>query len=242
MLAIASILIFSLVQSLFGVGLLVFGTPTLLLSGFGYPETLATLLPASLAVSLLQVRAGGLQSAAFARRFALWCLAPMAAVLALVLVFKLRAGLELGVALALLAFAGLRAAPPRLVAAMRRWVAEHQPQWLLAMGVVHGLSNLGGGLLTIYAGACRDDKEGMRALTAFCYTAFASSQLLVLALLRPDLFGWPQLAYAATAAAMFLAVGQRMFVAMPLDLFNRLFGLFLLAYASLLILRAVGWL
>jgi len=46
---------FTIVQSVFGVGLLVFGTPTLLLMGYSFPETLSYLLPASIVVSFLQV-------------------------------------------------------------------------------------------------------------------------------------------------------------------------------------------
>ena len=49
------IAIFSVVQSIFGVGLLLFGTPTLLLLGYSYSETLWLLLPCSVTISLIQV-------------------------------------------------------------------------------------------------------------------------------------------------------------------------------------------
>ena len=48
------ILLFSTVQSIFGVGLLLFGTPTLLLSGYSYDTTLWTLLPCSVVISATQ--------------------------------------------------------------------------------------------------------------------------------------------------------------------------------------------
>src|SRR4029077_18049110 len=47
--------------SVFGVGLLVFGTPTLLLLGFSFAEVLAYLLPCSIVISALQVADGGLK-------------------------------------------------------------------------------------------------------------------------------------------------------------------------------------
>jgi hypothetical protein len=50
---------FAVLQSVFGVGLLVFGTPTLLLAGFTFAETLGYLLPCSLVISVLQVVVGG---------------------------------------------------------------------------------------------------------------------------------------------------------------------------------------
>ena len=46
--------VFSVVHSLFGVGLLVFGTPTLLALGFPFEVAVANLLPPSFAISALQ--------------------------------------------------------------------------------------------------------------------------------------------------------------------------------------------
>ena len=47
--------VFSFIQSIFGVGLLLFGTPSLLLIGYEYHEILNILLPASITISFLQV-------------------------------------------------------------------------------------------------------------------------------------------------------------------------------------------
>ena len=48
------IAVFSVVQSIFGVGLLVFGTPTFLLLGVSYVDAVGYLLPSSLLLSFLQ--------------------------------------------------------------------------------------------------------------------------------------------------------------------------------------------
>ena len=45
----------SIIQSIFGIGVLVFGTPTLLLMGYDFITTLALLVPASMTISLLQI-------------------------------------------------------------------------------------------------------------------------------------------------------------------------------------------
>ena len=42
-------------QSLFGVGLLLFGTPIFLLLGYSFESTLALILPVSIIISLLQI-------------------------------------------------------------------------------------------------------------------------------------------------------------------------------------------
>jgi uncharacterized membrane protein YfcA len=49
------ILLLSCVQSVFGMGILVFGTPTFLLLGYSFPETLGLWLPASLVISVAQI-------------------------------------------------------------------------------------------------------------------------------------------------------------------------------------------
>src|SRR4030043_495588 len=52
------VILFSTVQSVFGVGLLVFGTPTLLLLDYPFDTTLALLLPSSIVISAMQVLVG----------------------------------------------------------------------------------------------------------------------------------------------------------------------------------------
>src|SRR5882757_7873526 len=101
MLIFAIIAVLAVVQSLFGIGLLVFGTPTLLLLGYPYQDALAVLLPASLAVSLLQLRTVPKLDRAVALRFGIWCLIPLAAALVLVSQLHLKTSLNLAVALAL---------------------------------------------------------------------------------------------------------------------------------------------
>lgn len=236
---VAVIAALSLVQSLFGVGLLVFGTPTLLLLGASFPEALAVLLPASIAVSLLQARQAGNPGAAFWWRFGTWCLLPLVVTLAMVLAFDLRTSLNLAVALLLGAFVLLRVRPGVGAGAVA-FATRHDRPWLVAIGVVHGLSNLGGALLLVFAASRHQRKEQVRGLIAYCYVAFAASQLAVLALVAPSTFGAMQLVYAAVAAAVFTLVGQRTFAAVSAPVFDRLLNGMAASYAGLLGLRAAG--
>ena len=52
---VAVVATFSIVQSIFGMGILVFGTPTLLLLGYDFTTTLSFLLPASWSVAFMQI-------------------------------------------------------------------------------------------------------------------------------------------------------------------------------------------
>ena len=239
LLTIFIVAVLAIVQSLFGVGLLVFGTPTLLLLGHSFAGALAILLPASITISVLQVWKSGGQDAAFTRVFAGWCLVPMAASLAAILLLDLRASLNMAVALLLLVFVVLRS-DRALDAWAHEWVGRHDRVWLLVMGLVHGASNLGGALLLVFAATRSRSKEDIRAVIAFCYACFAAVQLTVLAAVTPSMFSWSQVGYGAVAAIVFLLVGQRMFRWVPAPAFDSLLTLLAGAYAGLLGLRAAG--
>jgi uncharacterized membrane protein YfcA len=71
---LAVIAALSIVQSFFGMGVLVFGTPTLLLMGYNFITTLGYLLPASFAISLLQVLTAGSNRVPVSRYLYLLCL------------------------------------------------------------------------------------------------------------------------------------------------------------------------
>jgi uncharacterized membrane protein YfcA len=231
--------VFSIVQSLFGVGLLVFGTPTLMLLDYPFPAALAILLPASLTISSLQLLNGPPTERAFLSQFAAWCLAPLAATLALALSFQLQTSLNLLVSLTLALFVMLRTVP-WLEERAKRFLVKHQRLWFLLMGVVHGISNLGGGLLTILASFRTNEKERIRHTIALCYSSFAVIQLGVLAAISPGVFSWRQWAYAALAAFIFLSIGQQIFRWLSAPLFSLLFTGFMACYAALLGLRAFG--
>lgn len=229
----------AVVQSIFGIGILVFGTPTLLLLGYSFPATLAILLPASVAVSLLQLRDGPRQDAAFIRAFAGWCLAPLAVTLFAVLVLGIHTNATLAVAAALAVFALLRLSPG-MSAKARTLVAANERPWMTVMGIVHGFSNLGGGLLIILAASHYHRKEDVRAMVAFCYACFGVLQLAILALLRQANFGWMQFAYVFVAGTVFLTVGRQAFRWVSSRVFDQMLGGLTAAYAVLLALRALG--
>ena len=111
MFAFGTVLLFSIVQSLFGMGLLVFGTPTLLLLGFDFYQTLATLLPASIIISCLQLMENPTIERRFAKHFAVWCLPPLGLSLAALSVYGSAISLELVIGFLLLFFASFQLVP-----------------------------------------------------------------------------------------------------------------------------------
>jgi uncharacterized membrane protein YfcA len=100
--------IFSVIQSLLGVGLLVFGTPTLMMLGYDFQNTLAILLPASIVISTIQVWRSKGGDKKFYTDFSIYCLPFVLIGLVTVLVFNQNLDLSLFVGLMLLFSGAIR--------------------------------------------------------------------------------------------------------------------------------------
>ena len=236
---VATILVFAVLQSIFGIGLLFFGTPTLLLLGFPFVDTLAVLLPASITVSLLQVAGGKLPDPERIRSIVIWCLIPLAVVLVGSIGFGWDVKLDLFVAIVLLAYVPIRVSS-RMMGTFRDSVQRFPKLWLVLIGVVHGMSNLGGGLLGIFAANSLTDRLAIRSKIAFCYLCFAAIQLTTLAILTPHVMHLGQFGYAALAAGVFVIVERRLFGSISAPAFDSLFTVLIGCYSALLFLKQMG--
>jgi hypothetical protein len=211
-LVLATVAVLAAVQSVFGVGLLVFGTPTLLIIGLDFPVILAYLLPCSLVISCLQVRgSGGLTLEPIRKEFLIYT-APTVLVATAAAVF-LGSPDQTGVAVGtvLMATALLRVLPLGR-RAVTTFVRHYRPGLLVGLGVVHGLSNVGGGILTAIVGSTFDDKHSIRRHIAFCYGLMATLQLAVVLLDRPPVQPVLWLALPPLAGAVYLVAGQWLFL------------------------------
>lgn len=240
MIAATTVFFFSLVQSLFGMGLLVFGTPTLLLFGFDFPQTLAILLPASITISCLQLLEDRLIEVRFAKQFALWCLPSLGLGLVALIQYNPTISLEPVLGLLMLIFASLQLLPQLSVRA-RELVRQNSNIWMVFMGMVHGISNLGGSVLSVVASAYFHEKVEIRRTVAFCYLCFASVQLLILLVFKPEIFDWHHLLVMGLAGTAYLVLGRRTFAILPQVVFERLFLAFMFAYALVLCGRGAGF-
>ena len=175
------IAVFSIVQSIFGVGLLLFGTPTLLLLEYSYSETLWLLLPCSVTISLIQVVND--YKLIEAKKRAVYLVIPTL-VLSLALVVTYANGINItrivGVLLLLI---GVIRFSSKLQALLSSMVKKHIQIYYIIIGVVHGVSNMGGGPLSILMSTIYSKKEIIRANVAFIYLILAIFQLVVLSII-----------------------------------------------------------
>ncbi|MDT4925240.1 MAG: uncharacterized protein QOG01_2953 [Pseudonocardiales bacterium] len=208
---VATVMAFALVQSVFGVGLLLFGTPTLLLAGLPFAQVLAYLLPCSIAVSALQLAdSGGLTLEPIRRKFLIFTAPAVLLATGAVLMFGSVQQLRAAVGVMLLATAATRMS--RLREVMARHVRRRLSPLLVGLGVIHGLSNLGGGLLSVIVGSYFTDKAEIRRHIAFAYGVMASLQLVVvMATARPHVQWLVWSTLPLLAAGCYLALGRRVF-------------------------------
>ena len=181
------ILVFSIVQSIFGVGLLLFGTPTFLLLGYSYSETLWLLLPCSVTISLIQVISEYNLIKAKKRVFYL-VIPTLVLGLAFVIIYANNINITRIVGVLLLLIGVVRFSS-KLQALLSLMVKKHIQIYYIMIGIVHGVSNMGGGPLSILMSTIYSKKEIIRANVAFVYLILAIFQLAVLSILNNTSLG-----------------------------------------------------
>ncbi|POY79853.1 hypothetical protein BKM09_014475 [Pseudomonas amygdali pv. morsprunorum] len=222
------------VQSIFGVGLLFFGTPLLLLWGYTYIDAINILLPCSLFLSCYQV---------FERRIGLRLFEKRVIPLILVCVsFGMVAASALTdtdflkpFIAALLVLVALLRLNPKLLELFRRVCRRYKHQSLASIGVVHGLTNMGGGLLTSFASSTFSLKEEVSSYVVVVYTLFAATQITTLVYLGK--LNIPRVQTAILIACVFLVhrfIGRALFNSFNSLVYQKIFSIFLLLSSLML--------
>jgi uncharacterized membrane protein YfcA len=227
------------IQSVFGVGVLLFGTPILLILGYPFIETLTVLLPISVSINLLQIAAHWRRIDWQLFRKILLFTIPFV-VACLVLVAETRINIDLIVGCFLLFVAG-KDFSPRVGRAVR-WLMRYERSYLVVMGVVHGLTNLGGSLLTALTHGKGYGKDGTRVTTAVGYFTFAVFQIgtLIATAGRTHVrLGLASHAlYVGVGVAVYALVDRLLYAKLDDARYRRLFAVFLFASGCLLIYKA----
>lgn len=231
---------FAIIQSIFGIGILVFGTPTLLLFGYDFLTALSFLLPASFAISLLQVFTAGANRVAISKNLYWLCLPGIFIGLLLTERIAFTPWMKVLIAAALL-FSALIRFWPRLQALLTSELRTRTAGYHLIMGLVHGLTNLGGALLTILAGSTNDEKYAIRYTVAYYYLAFSIVQMLVIAFLigRYDVL-ISNSPTAIVSALVYLLIGNRIFTRTSNPTYHAALTVFMAVYGVAMLVQGLS--
>ena len=135
-----TVIVTSIIQSVFGVGVLLFGTPLLLL-GYDFIDALIVLLPISIAINALQIlKHHQYIDFAFYRNVLIYTIPFVVLFLFIVTTANINIGFLVGL---FLVFVALKNVSSAIEAALDA-LLKHERIYLAVMGIVHGLTNLGG--------------------------------------------------------------------------------------------------
>tara|TARA_B110000211_G_scaffold161417_1_gene182507 strand:- start:145 stop:861 length:717 start_codon:yes stop_codon:yes gene_type:complete len=228
------VVVISMIQSVFGVGVLLFGTPILLILGYDFVNALSVLLPISLGINFLQVvRDRADVDFSYYKMLLVYSIPPIVFLLAVTVEMNINVSLYIGAFLLLIAFKSWS----KFVEKISLFVFKFQKSFLFFQGVVHGLTNLGGSLLTSHVFTLNLSKEEKRATISLSYFTFALFQILTLITLgelkelRVELIFLGILTYVFTDHFIYTKMSNKKY--------DKLFAVFLFFSGAVLMYRGV---
>ena len=228
----------SFIQSIFGVGVLLFGTPLLMLQGYDFFQAVIVLLPISLLINLSQiVKDHKSVDIAFYKKIIVYTIPFIVIFLAVLNEIKVNIGLLISV---LLLFVAAKDFSDR-VNNFVNLVVRHERSYFILMGIVHGLTNLGGPLLTVAVHSKGYGKRTTRATVAASYATFATFQIVTLFFSNFDM------EIKLSTIALSMSVGLTMFIVtekivyanIGAENYRRLFAAFIFLSGALLFVKSV---
>ena len=226
------------IQSIFGVGMLLFGTPIILLLGYSFIDALSVVLPISIAISLLQVvKHVEHIDKVFFKNVLRYCIPVIVLFLALIASVKINVGFIMGIFLLLVA---LKSFLPK----MEQWlqaIVKYEKLYLLVTGFIHGVSNLGGSLLTVIIYSKNYPKDTTRVTAAACYAIFAIFQLVTLLIMQSE-FTIPydmRAFFVQIGVVTFLIIEKMLYGKINNEKYNRIFAIFLFVAGAALIAKSM---
>jgi len=167
----------SFIQSIFGVGVLLFGTPLLLLSGYDFIHAVIILLPISVSINLIQIAKDYRNvDLDFYRKILLYTIPFVVVFLFVVTKVKINIGVIIGLFLLFVAAKNFSLKINEIIKSLVRY----EKIYFVIMGIVHGLTNLGGSLLTAIVHSKEYEKNVTRVTVAISYATFAIFQIMTL--------------------------------------------------------------
>lgn len=230
------ILILSVVQSLFGVGLLLFGTPILLIMDYSYADALMILLPASAAISWSQVKDTFHEKlhGNYRKYFFLFCMPLLVLGMMVATKFNLKYEIKIFV-IVMLAVAFIIRTNQDFKHHLQNKMKAHLPWALSLMGIIHGLSNMGGSILTPMVSSLYTDKNKVLAGVSFDYAFMATMQLIVLIFVKHEPVHAHLLIGPAISLSTRYLIGKKVFAFTTDGSYQKLLSGFILANAILLV-------
>ena len=232
----ATIIFTSTIQSFFGTGVLLFGTPILLTLGYSFQEILVILLPISSLINIFQIKKSIYKiDFRFYKNLLIYSLPFIFIFLYLSQHISLNISYFVGVFLILIS---LRQNINYLKNSFN-YLIKYEKYYLMITGILHGLTNLGGALLAASVMVRNLSKESKRTTIAVSYLTMAIIQILTIATINSmDLFFQETLfIYWIIGLLIFIFVEKYFFISLDEKMYMKYSNIFLLMIGLLLLIK-----
>lgn len=231
------VIITSVIQSIFGVGVLLFGTPTLLLLEYSFIESLLILLPISLIINFFQIFNNIKNIETNIYKNIIFLCVPII-ILFLIVASNLNEKLNvlIGCFLILISLKEKFHIIKNLFAKL----LKSEKSFYIAMGAIHGLTNLGGSLLTAKIFSTKISKDKKRTTIAASYMTFAAFQIF--SIIYMDFkYDLKNLLYALVGILIYLVINIFFFKKLSNTRYENLFSIFLFLSGIMILLKFLIW-
>ena len=233
-----TIILISIVQSIFGVGVLLFGTPLLILYNYDFEITLLILLPISIVISFLQiVKNTTYIDFVFFRRFLLYSIPFLMGFLSIGIHSNINFSMIIGFLLIVVSLKN----SSDIIKKSLKYLSNYDRISFVVMGIIHGLTNLGGAFLTAMVFNKQLSKKKMRSIIAICYITFAIFQIFTLTLLigKDQVLHQFNIRFFLIGISTFLIVEKLVFSKMNIEKYEKSFSIFLFISGSSLFIKNI---
>lgn len=228
------IVIVSAIQSIFGVGVLLFGTPILLIIGYDFVNALNILLPISIFINISQISKDYRHlNLNYYKKLLVFSIPPIIILLWLTVESDFNPSSIVGVFLLLISLKALSKNVSKIVTSLFRY----QKTFLVFQGIIHGLTNLGGSLLTSNVFALNLKKDETRATISASYLTFAIFQIITLIYMGKLIYIKFELIFLGVL--VFFLLENFVYKKITTDMYDKIFAIFLFISGITLLLKGL---
>ena len=229
------VLILISIQSVFGVGLLLFGTPSFLLFGYDFANTINILMPVSITISALQFFRSKINDVNFLKEYNLFCLPFLVLFLIIALKYKDFFDFKFLVAI-LLIISSILILNKKRFSNFKGTFFKLKKFVLVGIGCVHGLTNMGGSFLAIYSTlVSKNVKELARYYICYGYLIMGILQYIIVLSLNFKNLEFTKLYYVLLSIIIYFPA-QKLFENINDKKFSKFLNLIALFYGLIILM------
>lgn len=227
--------IFILFQSIFGIGLLIFGTPTYLLLGYSFAESLSILVPVSITISFYQIFFFKDNIVSFKKNFFKFCIPSLIIFLLITLFFFKNENIKILISLIMIFTSALNLFDNyQIKTYFKKIIKEYDKLLLMFIGIIHGVTNLGGGFLSLMSSYLFfGEKNKIRKTIAYGYLFMGIFQCIVLIFSKNFIYNNVIIFYVFLTFFLF-KVGKKIFDKLNYAVFNKALYFAIFIYGNII--------